>query len=126
MHATENTVLSGAGLLAVAVAFLGPWMGQYALILICAGLGGSWAVSRATTSSKGAAALLLFRLMGTAVVTTGTAAWWIETQYKIPAKETLAVIAFAIGLGGDNWHTVFTWAFSKMPWGRSETKNKES
>jgi hypothetical protein len=126
MQATESTVLSGAGLLAFAVAFLGPWMGQYALILICAGFGGSWAVTRANSASKAAAAMLLFRLMGTAVIVTGTAAWWIETMYKIPAKETLAVIAFAIGFGGENWSAVFSWAFNKMPWSRPESKNKES
>jgi uncharacterized SAM-binding protein YcdF (DUF218 family) len=114
MQTPENTVLSGAGLLSVAVTVLGPWVGQYALILVCAGLGGSWAVSRAETATRLAAALLLARLMGTAVVVTGTTAWWIETRYQIPAKETLAVIAFAIGFGGDNWHSVFSWLLGKV------------
>jgi hypothetical protein len=45
--------------------------------------------------------MLVLRLVLTAVVLAGSAAWFIERSYEWPAHQVLAPVAFLIGMLGD-------------------------
>lgn len=82
---------------------LGPAAGEYAVIVLSALAGSLWALGKLQTASRAAGAMLMLRLMLTAVVLTGSAAWWIDVTYRIPAHQLLAPIAFFIAALGDRW-----------------------
>ena len=102
----EPTTGGSVGLVAIAIALLGPAAGPYAVIVLSALAGALWALSRSETATRAHGALLLARLVATAIVLTGTVAWWLESQYKVPAHQLLAPVAFGIGAVGDGWRAV--------------------
>ena len=117
---TEPTTSTGAGIVAVSVAILGPMAGEYAVIVLAALAGSLWALSRLSTASRVDAALLILRLVLTAVVLAGGAAWWLQTQYAWPAQQMLAPVAFAIGAVGDRWTAFFELLYDR--WARRQPK----
>jgi hypothetical protein len=103
----EPTTPIGAGLVAVAVAVLGPMAGEYAVIVLSALAGSLWALSRASTATRGQGALLVARLVLTAVVLTGGASWWLATHHtNLPVQELLPPVAFFIGAIGNGWTSI--------------------
>jgi len=100
---TEPTTPISAGIITVAVALLGPMAGEYAVIVLSALAGSLWALSRVPSGSRAAGALLILRLVLTAVVLTSGLAWLLEQQYSWPAHQVLAPLAFVIGALGDRW-----------------------
>ncbi len=56
------------------------------------------------TRAQGAA--FLVRVVAGAVVVTGSAAYWIESVYKVPALESFALVAFIFGAMGNGWRPV--------------------
>jgi len=88
---------------AVGVAIPGPMAGEYAVIVLASLAGALWALSRVPAVSRVGAALLIARLVLTAVVLTSAAAWWLEQRYAVPLQQLLAPVAFAIGAFGDRW-----------------------
>lgn len=102
----EPTTGGSVGLVAIAIALLGPAAGPYAVIVLSALAGALWALSRSETATRVHGALLLARLVVTAIVLTGAVAWWLESQYKLPAHQLLAPVAFGIGAMGDGWRSV--------------------
>lgn len=100
---TEPTLPATAGIVAIGVALLGPMAGPYAVIVLAALAGSLWALAQAPTATRSAGALLLLRLVLSAVVLTSGVAWWLEAQYQWPAHHVLAPVAFVIGMGGDRW-----------------------
>lgn len=100
---TEPTTTGGVGLVAVAVALLGPAAGEYAVIVLSALAGSLWALSRLTTASRLTGASLVARLVITAVVLTSGVAYWLQQSYDWPTHQLLAPVAFAIGAFGDRW-----------------------
>jgi hypothetical protein len=104
---TEPTLpTAGVGIVTVAVALLGPMAGPYAVIVLSALAGALWALSAQATPNRIAGGLLVARLVLTAVVLAGGVAWIIDSQYHWPAHQTLAPVAFAIGMGGDRWRSL--------------------
>lgn len=97
---------STLSLTVLAIALLGPAAGPYALIVAMALIGAMWPLSTMPTISRAAGAMFLIRVVGMAVAITAGAAYWLETRYNLPAKETFAVIAFAIGAMGNGWRPV--------------------
>lgn len=91
------------GIVAVAVALLGPMAGEYAVIVLAALAGSLWALARADTPTRTHGALLVMRLVLTAIVLTGGVAWWLEASYEWPVHQMLAPVAFAIGALGERW-----------------------
>ena len=88
------------------IALLGPAAGQYALIVFAA-LGGSlWPLATMNGVSKVAGALFLLRIVATAVILTGSAAYYLEHKYNVPAVHGMAVVAFLIGALGNGWDAV--------------------
>jgi hypothetical protein len=100
---TEPTSATTTGLVAVAVALLGPAAGEYAVIVLSALAGSLWALSRIETTSRASGAALIARLVLTAVVLTGGLSYWLESEYDWPVHQILAPVAFAIGALGDRW-----------------------
>ncbi len=103
----EPTSTSSLSLAAVAIAFLGPAAGPYAIIVFAAMSGALWPLSSTTTITRVAGAWLLLRCTLTAVMLTGGAAMILQRAYAIPAIESLAPLAFAIGALGNGWRPVF-------------------
>lgn len=100
---TEPAVPVSAGIITVAVAVLGPMAGEYAVIVLSALAGSLWALSRVSSASRGAGALLILRLVLTAVVLTSGLSWLLESLYQWPVHQVLAPLAFFIGALGDRW-----------------------
>ncbi len=103
----EPTSTSGISLAAVSIALLGPMAGPYALIVFAALAGALWPLSAADTMTRSAGAWLLLRCTLTAVVLTSALSLVLQSQWHIPANETLAPVAFAIGALGNGWRPVF-------------------
>jgi hypothetical protein len=97
---------SSISITALAIAVLGPMMGPYALIVFAALAGALWPLSTMPTVTRMQGAAFLVRVVALAVVLTGTAAYWIETKYKVPAVESVALVAFCIGAMGNGWRPV--------------------
>lgn len=90
------------------IAFLGPAAGQYALIVFAA-LGGSlWPLATMGNIGKFGGAMFLLRIVSTAVILTGSAAYYLEHKYDIPAVHGMALVAFVIGALGNGWDIVLT------------------
>lgn len=91
---------------ALAIAVLGPMAGPYALIVFAALAGALWPLSTMPTVTRMQGAAFLVRVVAGAVVLTGSAAYWIESRYKVPAVESVALVAFGIGAMGNGWRPV--------------------
>jgi hypothetical protein len=112
---TEPTSTTAAtGLVAMAVAVLGTHAGEHAVIVLSALAGSLWALSRATTPTRAAGAMLVLRLVLTAVVVTGPASWWLASRYAVPAHYFLGPVALAIGMIGDGWSSIITVALGLL------------
>lgn len=97
---SDPAVIAPAGLVALMVAFLGPLAGPYAVILVSGLAGALWALST-TRTTRWEAATMLLRLVLTAVMLTGSLAWWIQTRYGVPVAEAVSPVAFVLGATGD-------------------------
>lgn len=102
----EPTTASAKGVLALAVLIFGTAAGEYAAIVFAALAGSLWALSKIETPTRRNAALLMLRLVMTAVVLTSPVAWYLEAEHRWPAHHMLAPVAFFIGALGDRWPTV--------------------
>lgn len=91
---------------ALAIAVLGPWAGPYALIVFAALAGALWPLSTMPTVTRLQGAAFLLRVVAGAVVVTGSAAYAIESAYKVPAIESFALVAFLFGAMGNGWRPV--------------------
>lgn len=103
----EPTSTSGISLAALAIALLGPMAGPYALIVFAALAGALWPLSAAHTMTRSAGAWLLLRCTLTAVALTSALSLVLQSQWQIPAGESLAPVAFVIGALGNGWRPVF-------------------
>jgi hypothetical protein len=109
-----TSTTAATGLVALAVALVGPMAGEYAVIVLSALAGSLWALSRSTTATRAAGALLVLRLVLTAVVLAGGASWWLSTQYSIPAHQLLAPVAFGVGAIGNGWGSLINAALGML------------
>lgn len=91
---------------ALAIAVLGPMAGPYALIIFAALAGALWPLSTMPTATRMQGAAFLVRVVAGAVVVTGSAAYAIESAYKVPAIESFALVAFVFGAMGNGWRPV--------------------
>lgn len=91
---------------ALAIAMLGPAAGPYALIVFAALAGALWPLSTMPTVTRAQGAAFLVRVVAGAVVLTSSAAYLLEHLYKVPAIESFALVAFAIGAVGNGWRPV--------------------
>lgn len=94
---------STKGVVAIATLIFGAAAGEYAAIVFCALAGSLWALQRVKTDTRVDGALMILRLVLTAVVLTAPALWWLEANYHWPAGRMLPPVAFAIGAFGDRW-----------------------
>jgi hypothetical protein len=90
----------------MAIAVLGPMFGPYALIVFAALAGALWPLSTMPTVTRAQGAAFLVRVVAGAVVLTGSAAYWIESTYQVPAVESVSLVAFLIGAVGNGWRPV--------------------
>lgn len=93
---------------ALAVAALGPLLGDYSTILFAALAGALWPLASTPTQTRKQGALLLLMLVLMAFVFTGPAAYVIDSQFHIPAGKVLAPVSFLIAAVGNRWQDVFS------------------
>lgn len=103
----EPTTAGGVSITALLIALLGPMAGPYAVIVMAALAGALWPLSTMVLPSRRAGAAFLFRIVASAVLLSGSAAWYLETKYSVPAIHGMAVVAFLIGAMGNGWSPVF-------------------
>lgn len=103
----EPTSTASISLTVLAVSFLGPLAGPYAVIVFAALAGAMWPLSAHTTGSKLEGAWLLTRCTLTAVILTGVLATFLERYLAVPINEGLAPIALIVGALGNGWRPVF-------------------
>lgn len=102
----EPTTVSGVSLTALLIAVLGPLAGQYAVIVMAALAGALWPLSTMEIATRRAGAAFLLRIVATAVLLSGSAAWFLEANYDVPAVHGMAVAAFLIGAMGNGWSPI--------------------
>lgn len=88
---------------ALAIALLGPAAGPYALIVFASLAGALWPLSTMPTVTRLQGAAFLIRVVAASVVLTGSASYWVEATYQVPAVQSFAVVAFVIGAMGNGW-----------------------
>lgn len=91
---------------ALAIALLGPAAGPYALIVFASLAGALWPLSTMPTVTRMQGAAFLVRVVAASVVLTGSASYWVEATYQVPAVQSFAVVAFVIGAMGNGWRPV--------------------
>ena len=100
--AVEPTSAGTIGITALFVALLGPFAGEYAVIVFAALAGAMWPLLRTKdTSSRRDGGWFLLKIVFTSVALTGGITYWIETNYGFPARFGAPVVAFAIGALGN-------------------------
>lgn len=105
------------GLTAALIALAGPVVGEYSAILFCSFIGAMWALSGRSQSEhlpRAEGAWFVARMMGTAVVFSGSVAWAIERYWNVPAHLALAGVAFFIAFMGDRWREIVSDVVAKL------------
>lgn len=98
---------STSSLVAAATIFFGSAVaGEYAAIILASLTGSLWALSDVKTESRTQAAWFVVRMVLTATMLTGSAAWWIEQNASIPATHLLSPIALIIAALGNRWRAI--------------------
>jgi hypothetical protein len=104
--APEPTSAGSTGIAALLIAILGPLGGEYAAIIFAALGGALWPLQTMKDVSKKKGAFFLFRVVITAVLITGSATYWLEAKYELPALHGMTVVAFFIGAMGNGFGSV--------------------
>ncbi|MDF3019359.1 MAG: hypothetical protein K0Q92_662 [Steroidobacteraceae bacterium] len=111
------------GIVALAVALsshmFGPTaaalIGPYIVILLASTIGASFALARRKKASRFGGVFFFLRVNGLAVLlTVALSAMLADYHASLTVKSTLAPIAFAVGIVGDEWPSVFRWIGSKI------------
>lgn len=103
----EPTTTGGSiTLVAFAVALLGPMAGEYAVIVLSSLAGGLWALKEVETQTRMDGAKLLFRLVITAIVLTGSLSLLLHHLYEWQAHHVISPVSFCIGAFGNRWRTL--------------------
>lgn len=88
--------------------------GPYLVIVAAATLGASWATIRRTPGGRVDAIFFFVRVVGLALLVSVTAAQLLSAYYEaVTVRASLAGVAFAVGIVGDDWPSVLRWAASK-------------
>ncbi len=103
--AEPNT--SGASVVALVIASLGPVAGPYSLIVMASLAGAMWPLSTMPHTSRTQGALFLLRIVATAVLCTGSVAWVLAERFNLPIYEGMSIASFGIGALGNGWGKVF-------------------
>jgi hypothetical protein len=106
-------------LIALFTVALGPALaavlGPYAVIIIAATTGASWALGRRDTTTRLTAFFFFARIMFTALLITVPIMGVIKgVGLPFDARWLLAPIAILIGAVGDDWSTIGRWALTRI------------
>lgn len=101
---TSTAVGAAASLTGGLVVLLGPVLGPWVAVLLAAFIGALWTLGRTDTPSRITAALLLGRIVLTAMVLTGGLAAVLAGLWSWSLDHILPGVAFTIGALGDKFH----------------------
>lgn len=88
------------------VVMLGPVLGPWVTVVLAAFIGSLWTIGRVETPSRLTAALLLGRVVLTALVLTGAIAASLAHALSWSFDHLLPAVAFSIGALGDKIHSL--------------------
>lgn len=111
---TSTTLGVTASLTGGLVVLLGPVLGPWVTVLLAAFSGALWTMGRVNTPSRLTAAMLLARVMLTALVLTGGVAAVLANFMEWSLDHVLPGVAFAIGALGDKFHGLRDAAASRL------------
>lgn len=95
-------------------------LGPYAVIVLAAGTGAAWSLGRRDPSSKLSAVWFFLRVNLTACILTSSVVAVLNKVYASDGVEwSFALVAFGIGLIGDDWKAVCLWLADRFPRRRS-------
>lgn len=105
--ATSTVAVSGVSLVTLATALLGPTigplLGPYVVIILCSAVGAQWALLASPSMSRINAAMLMLRVIGTAVVLTAMIAQVVGSYFQLAVTESYGGVSFLIGALGHKW-----------------------
>lgn len=91
-------------------------LGPYAVIILASGTGAAWSLGRREPSTKLSAAWFFLRVNMTACILTSSIAALLNKVYEVPGVEwSFALVAFAVGLVGDDWKAAGLWLLERLP-----------
>lgn len=91
-------------------------LGPYAVIILASGTGAAWSLGRREPTSKLSALWFFLRVNMTACVLTSSVAALLNKVYAVHDVEwSYALVAFGIGLVGDDWKAVSMWVLDRFP-----------
>lgn len=97
---------------------LGPIIGPWVAVALCALVGGLWTVGRVETESRLMAAGLLFRVVLTSCVLTGAVAALLSSFLPLSPDHALPLVAFCIACVGDKFNVIreriYEWFLARM------------
>lgn len=88
------------------VLLMGPVLGPWVSVLLAAFIGALWTLGRVDTPSRLTAAMLLARIVLTALVLTGGIAAVIVSYFAFAADQVLTLTAFVLGAVGDKFESL--------------------
>lgn len=102
--AEPTSTAAGVTLTGGLVVLLGPVLGPWVTVLLAAFIGALWTLGRVDTPSRIKAALLLSRIVLTALVLTGGVAAVLAQFMAWSLDHVLPGVAFTLGALGDKFH----------------------
>lgn len=116
--ASTSVAVAGVSLVTLATALLGPTVGPligpYVVIILCSAVGAQWALLASPSMSKAEAALLMVRVVGTAVVLTAMVAQVVGAYFNVAVTESYGAVAFTIGALGHRWNDLIDAARQRL------------
>jgi hypothetical protein len=106
MPEPSSSTATGLVSLAIALAGASSAAGELGAVIFGALAGALWSLRSGDTPGRFGGALLVAKLVMTAVVLTWVIAWWLHVQYEIPPQHSLGVVAFLIAAVGNRWSAV--------------------
>ncbi len=90
-------------------------IGPYVVVIVTAAVGASFSLIRRERATRTNAVLFFLRVCGLAsLLTVGLSALLAGAHPSLSERALLAPVAFVIGLVGDDWPAVSTWAVRKL------------
>lgn len=90
-------------------------LGPYAVILLAATTGAAWSLGRREPSTKASALWFFMRVNMTAFLLTWSIVQLVMKVYALDQMEwAFAMVAFGIGLVGDEWPAVRRWLADRL------------
>lgn len=104
----EPSSTTATGLVSLAIVLFGgsSAAGELGAVVFGALAGALWALRSGDSLGRFGGALLVAKLVMTAVALTWLVAWWLQSEYAVPPHQSMGVVAFLIAAVGNRWQSL--------------------